>query len=118
VTFLQLCLLLASPVSLFMMAHMLFPDPAGPTDMRAHYVRQAPLIWGFALFGTAMGTVAIPLSMGDSILRPNNLSGFPMALLFLVLIFSKTPRVHEIVAPLILLMLVLDTVLPGWFITA
>lgn len=116
VTFLQLCLLLASPVALFMMAHLLFPGRGEPTGMRDYYFQQAPLLWGFALFGTLVGTFFIPWANGDSILRPNNLSGFPMIALFIVMILSKRPRVHEVAAPLVLVLLVLDTVLPGRFI--
>ena len=50
VSFMQLCLLLASPIALFMMAHLLFPGPGEPIRMRERYLQQAPLIWGFALF--------------------------------------------------------------------
>lgn len=113
VSFLQLCLLLASPIALFMMAHLLFPGPEEPTRMREYYLRQAPLIWGFALLGTLVGTFALPWATGDTILRMNNLSGFPMIVLFIAMIVSKNPRVHEVAAPLVLLLLALDTVLPG-----
>ncbi len=116
VSFLHLCLLLASPVALFMMAHLLFPEPGEPTRMREYYLRQAPLIWGFALFGTLVGTFALPTVRGDPIFEMTNLTGFPMTVLFIALIFSKNPRVHEVVAPVILVLVALDTVLPARFI--
>jgi hypothetical protein len=116
VSFLQLCLLLASPIALFMMAHLLFPGRGEPVVMRDYYFQQAPLIWGFALLGTLVGTFALPWASGDTVIRLNNLSGFPMIALFVVMIISKNPRVHEVAAPLVLVLLALDTVLPGRFI--
>lgn len=118
VSFLQLCLLLANPISLFLIAHLLFPDRDGTRRMSEYYMDQAPLIWGFAILGTVAGTFLLPLAMGETILRPNNISGFPMIALFLALILSKRRRVHEVLVPLILIMLVMDTLLPGWLIRA
>jgi hypothetical protein len=124
VSFLQLCLLLASPIALFLMAHLLFPAEDDMDSLREerglrdYYLAQAPLIWGFAMAGTVVGTFLLPLTMGDTILRPENLSGFPMMALFAVLMVSKKPRVHEVVTLLVMAMLVLDTILPSRLITA
>ena len=116
VSFLQLCLLLTGPVSLFLIAHLLFPDPVEGTSLADYYLDQAPLIWGFATVGTIVGTFLLPLTHGETILRPENISGFPMLAMFLVLVVSRKRRVHEILVPLVLLMLILDTILPARFI--
>ena len=45
VSFLQLCLLIAQPISLFLIANLLFPDRDGAKSMRGYYMDQASLIW-------------------------------------------------------------------------
>jgi len=110
--------ILASPVFLFLTAHLLYPSPIENTDLRDYYYRQAPILWGLVIAGTVEGTFLRPLVMGDQIFQPSNLSGIPMTAICIVLASSKNPRVHSVLAPFILVMVILDTLLANPAISA
>ncbi|UCC23935.1 MAG: hypothetical protein JSU98_09365 [Gemmatimonadales bacterium] len=103
--------LLAPSVILFLIAHLIFPARTHDVDLEAYYYQQAPLLWGLVILGTLEGTFVLPLMVGDRILEPANISGIPLVILSAALVVSKSPRVHSVVAPLILVMVVLDTIL-------
>lgn len=112
VSFWAVLMLLAGPVFLFLIAHLLYPSPIEGADLGAYYYRQAPLLWGLVLAGTAVGTFLRPLSLRQPIFAPDNLSGILTMAICAVLMLSKRPRVHSVLAPLILIILILDTLLP------
>ncbi|KPJ83505.1 MAG: hypothetical protein AMS19_04230 [Gemmatimonas sp. SG8_23] len=109
---------LSAPVVLFLIAHLLYPQSAEDADLRGYYYEQAPILWGLVFLGTFIGTFLRPLSFGDPILEPSNLSGLPTMIFAVVLVRSTSPRVHALVAPLMLLILVLDTLLAAAAIRA
>jgi hypothetical protein len=111
ITYGQSLTLLLGPVILFLIAHLLYPDPARGADLRSYYYRQAPVIWGLAALGTLIGTFVVPLSFRLDVLHPSNLSGLATAPMMVVLAVSKRPWIHGLLAPVVLLALVLDTVL-------
>ncbi len=41
--------LFVGPVVLFLMGHLLYPDPVEDVDLRGYYYRQAPVLWGLAI---------------------------------------------------------------------
>lgn len=110
--------ILASPVFLFLTAHLLYPSPVANSDLRAYYYRQAPFLWGLVIAGTVEGTFLRPLVMGDQIFHPSNLSGIPMTAICIILASSRNPRVHSVLAPFVLVMVVLDTLLSNPAISA
>ncbi len=110
--------ILAPSVFLFLTAHLLYPGSVESSDMRAYYYRQAPILWGLVIAGTLEGTFLRPLIMGDPVFHPANLSGIPMIAICIVLVSSKNPRVHSVLAPFILIMVILDTVLANPAISA
>jgi hypothetical protein len=103
--------ILAPSVFLFLTAHLLYPAQVDSTDLRAYYYRQAPILWGLVIAGTVEGTFLRPLVMGDPVFHPANLSGIPMIAVSIVLLSSKNSRVHAVLGPLILVMVILDTLL-------
>jgi len=56
--------------------------------------------------------------MGDPVFHASNLSGIPMTAICIVLVISKSFRVHSVLAPLILILVILDTLLANPAITA
>lgn len=60
-----------------------------------------------------MGTLLKPLIFGRPLFELSNLSGIPTVAICVVLASSKSPRVHSVLAPLIVILLVLDTLLAG-----
>jgi len=103
--------ILTLPVFLFLIAHLLYPSPVENADLRDYYYRQVSFLWGMVIAGTVEGTFVRPLIMGDPVLHVSNLSGMPMIAICIVLASSKSPRVHTVLAPLILIILILDTLL-------
>ena len=105
-------------VMLFLIAHLLYPRPATDANLEDYYYRQAPILWGLAFLGTVVGTFSGPLLAQEPVFQLNNLSGFPLMAIFIALIISKSRLVHSILAPLIVVLVVLDTWLANPAISA
>ena len=110
--------LLFPSVMLFLIAHLLYPRPATDANLEDYYYRQAPILWGLAFLGTVVGTFSGPLLAQEPVFQLNNLSGFPLMAIFIALIISKSRLVHSILAPLIVVLVVLDTWLANPAISA
>jgi len=104
-------MLLATPVFLFLIAHLLYPPQSEDSVLREYYYRQSPLLWGLVVAGTFEGTFLQPLVLGGPIFEIANVSGIPMVAVCFVLAMSRNVRVHSVLAPLVLFMVILDTVL-------
>lgn len=118
ISFIAVLTLLASPVFLYLIAHLLFPSPTENADLKSYYYLQAPLLWGLVAAGTIVGNVFRPLAWGDPVVDPSNLSGIPTVAICVILATSKDQRAHSILAPILILLLILDTVLSGSAISA
>lgn len=105
--------LLASPVLLYVIADLLFPRVPEGADLRSYYYQQAPMLWGLVMIGTVVGTFLRPLTMDLDLFATTNLTGLPTILVAVVLIRSKNPKVHAVLAPAMILVLLIDTLLAG-----
>jgi hypothetical protein len=88
---------------------MLFPRPAKDANLEDYYYKQSPIIWGLVVLGTIEGTFFIPLVEQGPIFHAANISGLPMVALCLALAASKSRKVHAVVVPIVLALVVLDT---------
>lgn len=111
ITYFAVLVVLATPVILFLIAHLLFPTRAEGADLEDYYYRQSPLLWGLVIAGTVEGTFLQPLVFGYDILHPANISGIPMIGLCVILALSKNRRVHGVVGPVVIVIVLLDTIL-------
>ena len=111
ISFLAVLAVMAPSVVLFLIAHLLFPTQVEGVDLEEYYYRQSPLLWGLVIAGTLEGTFVLPLVFGYPVFHPANISGIPMVVLCFFLARSKNRRVHAVLGPAIILMVVLDTVL-------
>lgn len=109
-TFLAVLVVLAPPILLFLIAHLLFPAEAENADLEDYYYSQSPLLWGLVLGVVVAGTFLPPAVFGYSLFHPANLSGIPMVGFGLILSLSTNPRVHSILVPLVFLATLLDTI--------
>jgi multisubunit Na+/H+ antiporter MnhG subunit len=110
--------MLLPPICLYLIAHLLYPSPSAEADLEAYYYRQAPLLWGLVVLGTVSGTFILPVLEGNPILHPANLSGIPMIAICLALIVSRSRKVHAVLTPGVLAMVILDTLLANPAISA
>jgi hypothetical protein len=110
--------ILAPPVFLFLIANLLYPSNPVGADLEEYYYQQASLLWGLVIAGTVMGTFVQPLIFGEPVLHPANLSGIPMIAICLFLAFSKNRRAHSVLGPIVILIVLLDTVLANPAISA
>ena len=117
ITFVQAFVLLLSPIFVFLIAFLLYPDPVPGSDLREYYYRQSPVLWGLVAVATAVGSYVKPIPFGWEILQPDNLSGFITIPLAIILAVSDRPKVHGILVTATFVILVLDTVLPKYLIT-
>lgn len=118
ISFVAVLAILIPPIILVLVAHLLYPRHASPVDLEAYYFRQSPILWSLVIAGTVEGTFLQPLIFGDPILHPANLSGIPMVALSLVLALTRSRRVHTVIGPCIILMVILDTILANPAIAA
>ncbi|MCJ7627144.1 MAG: hypothetical protein MUO50_02035 [Longimicrobiales bacterium] len=111
ISFLAVLAILAPPIFLFLIANLLYPKQAEGADLEKYYYRQAPLLWGLVIAGTLVGTFLQPLVFGGPVFHPANISGIPMLVFCFVLAGSKNRRVHSVLGPIIIMMVLLDTIL-------
>jgi len=111
ISFLAVLAVLLPLIVLFLIAHLLYPDPAEDSDLEGYYYQQAPLLWGLVIVGTLIGTFLQPLVFGEPVFHPSNLSGIPLVAICVALMASRRKRVHSILTPLVVVLVVLDTLL-------
>ena len=109
--------LLASPILLFLLAHLLYPRGSEGVDLKDYYFRHASILWWLVVAGMVFGTLIKPLSLDVKIFQTNNLSGFLTIPVCAILASTKNHRVHHILAPLVLGVEIFDTLLAGLVIS-
>jgi hypothetical protein len=118
ISFFAVLVVLAPPIILFLIAHLLFPTRAQGADLEEYYYSHSSLIWILVTVGTLAGTFVEPLVFGYPVFHPANLSGIPMVVFCLALAASKNRRIHSVLVPILILMVLLDTILATPVISA
>jgi hypothetical protein len=109
-TFLGLLLMLASPVFLFLIAHLLFPkEPVA--DLETYYFEAAAPIWLLGAAATTVGTLFRPIAFGQALFTGSNVATIPTLVICLVLASTRRRFAHALLVPALVVVLVLDTVL-------
>jgi len=110
-SFVVVLVVLVPPIVLVLIAKLLYPPDVKGVDLEAYYYRQAPLLWGLVVVGTVEGTFLQPFFFDERILHVSNIAGLPMIACCTALATSKSRRVHSVLAPAMLVLVVLDTIL-------
>jgi len=103
--------MLGSPICLFLISHLLFPESLAGGDLSDYYFEMARIIWPIAAATVVIGTFFRPLAFGRSILSAGNLATIPTLLVCLVLASTRSRRIHAALVPALLLVIWLDTIL-------
>jgi hypothetical protein len=108
-TFPGMVLMLALPVILFLVAHLLFPADYPQPDLGEYYFARSRLIWSLALAGTVIGNAFRPVAFGMPLLVVDNASSVVSVISCVILIATKQRAVHYVLATLAPITILLDT---------
>lgn len=108
-SFPAMLLMLGSPIFLYLMAHILIPEPGDLTNLDDYYFERKGLIWPLAGLTVIVGTLFRPVAFGDRLLVVDNASGVPILVVCCILTLSSSRTTHRVLVPVILASVLLDT---------
>ena len=107
-TFHGLLMMLTGPVGLFLIAHLLFPEPVQGANLREYYYGAMRPIWWLDAVTVVLATLFRPLIFDIDLLSSDNATSFFFFFGFIALAISRRPILHAIVLPASLLLIILD----------
>ncbi len=107
-TFPALLMMLAGPVCLFGLSHLLYPREIEGADLEAYYFEKSRQLWSIAGLTVIFATGFRPLALGYPLFAVDNLSSFLLFGLFTILAVSKRKGLHMAALPIIFVVMVLD----------
>jgi len=108
-SFPAMLLMLGSPICLFLIAHLMFPERESSVNLDDYYFDRAGLIWALAGLTVIVGTLFRPLAFGMPLWVFDNLSAIPTLAACALLSFVHSRALHRLVVPIILVVILLDT---------
>lgn len=108
-SFPAMLLMLGSPILLYLLAHILFPDREESVSLDDYYFARARLIWSLAGLTAMVGTLFRPIALGQPLWAIDNASAIPILVVCILLSITKARMVHRILVPMVLLSVILDT---------
>ena len=108
-SFPAMLLMLGSPIFLFLIAHVMFPERESNVSLDDYYFEQARLIWTLAGLTAIVGVLFRPLAFGMPLWIVDNLSSLPIIFACVLLSFVNTRMLHRVMVPIILVIVLLDT---------
>ena len=107
-TFSGLVLMLLAPGGLYLIAHLIFPEPIQGADFKAYYYSAMRPVWWLAGLVAITSTLFRPLAFGAELIDMDNAAALLMVIGFTTLATSKNVAVHSILVPAFLLLLIWD----------
>lgn len=108
--FYSLALMLIAPASLYLIAHLIFPEPIENSNIKTYYYEGMRRIWWLAILTTLSSTLFRPIAFGSELLTMDNIVSVFLLGGFLALATSKNKLLHEILVPAFLVLLLWDVV--------
>ena len=110
-------LMLTGPILLFVIAHVLFPEAGNDDDFESHYFSHSRQIW-LAGIVTAIASVLFrPIAFGMPLFVVDNASVVALLLIFAILMSTKRTVVHQVLVPMVLVAVILDTLVISYLIS-
>jgi hypothetical protein len=106
--FSDLVLMLVTPAGLYLIAHLIFPDPIKGAEFRAYYYDSMRPVWWLAALVAVASISFKPIAFGGVLFDLDNASAVAMIVGFLTLATSKNTVVHSVLVPSFLLLLLWD----------
>ena len=107
-TFHGLLMMLSGPVGLFLIAHLLFPEPVRGANIREYYFGEMRPVWWLGAMTVVLATLFRPLIFGSDLLTPDNAISLLFLFQFVALAISTRPLVHSILVPVFLFFVLVD----------
>lgn len=108
-SFPAMLLMLGSPICLYLMAYILFPERGEYTALDQYYFERARLLWPLGGLTVIVGTLFRPIAFGDPLWVVDHASGIPILVVCGILTFTKNRIVHQVLVPVVLASILLDT---------
>ena len=108
-SFPAMLLMLGSPIFLYLMAYVLFPEQGSVADLDDYYFKRARLNWPLEELTVIVGTLFRPDAYGDPQWVIDNASGIPILVVCAVLTVTKHRIIHQFLVPIVLASVLLDT---------
>jgi hypothetical protein len=103
-----LVLMLLTPAGLYLIAHLIFPDPIQGTEIKTYYYGAMRPVWWLAVLVAIASTLFRPLAFGADLIDLDNAAAVLMLVGFITLATSKSVVVHSVLVPAFLLLLLWD----------
>ena len=110
-TFHGLLMMLAGPVGLFLMAHLVFPEPMQGANLQEHYYGAMRPMWWLGMVTITASTLFRPLIFQGDLIAIEEVTSFIGFFTLLALAVSKNRVLHTVLVPSLLLLIVLDVIL-------
>ena len=108
-TFPAMLLMLGSPICLYLMAYILFPEPGEVAELDDYYFERARLLWPLGALTVIVGTLFRPIAFDVPLWVVDNLSGIPVLAVCAILTFTRNRLTHQILVPVVLAFVLWDT---------
>ncbi|MDJ0910882.1 MAG: hypothetical protein QNI99_17005 [Woeseiaceae bacterium] len=107
-TFPMMLMMLGSPICLYLIAHVLFPERGESANLGDYYLDRAPLVWPLAGLTVIIGTAFRPIAFGDPLWISDNASGVLILAVCAILTVAKSRMLHNVLVPLVFAAVLLD----------
>ena len=107
-TFSGLALMLLPPAGLYLIGHLIFPSPIENANFKTYYYHEMSSVWWLAVLVAIAATAFKPLAFGQEVINPDNLASLIMAIGFITLASAKNERLHSVLVPGFLLLMLWD----------
>ena len=115
-SFPAMLLMLGSPIFLYLIAHVLFPEREQSASLEEYYFQRARLIWVLAGLTVIVSTLFRPLAFDMPLWIIDNATNIPTLAVCTVLSISNRRWLHRILVPVVLLIVLVDTLAISYMI--
>ena len=109
-TFFSLVLMLIAPASMYLIAHVVFPQPVQGANLRDYYFRQTRPIWLLAMLAVLSSVFLGPLAFGTEFLTADTAAPAGLFVGFLSLAVFRNPVLHTVLVPTFLALVMWDII--------
>jgi len=101
--------MLGSPILLYLIAHVMFPEDEEFDSLEDYYFKRARLIWILAGLTVVVGTLFRPVAFDMPLFVADNASAIPTLVVCVLLSISNARWLHRTLVPMAMILVLLDT---------